>query len=252
MTPNELLEEVKGRFIVLYHDDPAALERLLRQALRKFQDKAGLILSVTTESTAKALPYHTVRRVAVCCDAGRRFIPHTVDLEELAMDADGEPIIPDESSTGTSGTDTFTPPCPTCSAWTVCRVAEKTCPYRNGTAQAAASTRVPDASKGTAKFAVVRLNVSSRHVRPYRIEYFADLANWPGDKEIPGDVPALLADYLEALIAIPNSERARFTAYTTGIPAQDIPALTELKQRVEELETEMEECKALVPSTSWY
>ncbi len=38
MTPSELLEEVKGRFVVLYHDAPEALDRLLRQAMAKFQD----------------------------------------------------------------------------------------------------------------------------------------------------------------------------------------------------------------------
>ena len=43
MTPSQVLEEAKGRFVVLYHDSPEALERLLRQALGKFQDKAGSI-----------------------------------------------------------------------------------------------------------------------------------------------------------------------------------------------------------------
>lgn len=251
MTPNQLLEEVKGRFIVLYHDDPAALERLLRQALRKFQDKAGLILSVTTESTAKALPFSRVRRVAVCCDAGRRFIPHTVEVMELGFDSDGNPVIPDSVKTDSTAAASCEPDCPSCAAWNVCNIAKAACPFHHSSTSSSTKAEA-DPDKGTGKFAVVQLHVSARHVTPYRIEYFADLADWPGDEEIPGDVPALLADYLEALIAVPNSERARFTAYTTGIPAQDIPSLTELKQRIEELETEMEECKALVPSTSWY
>ena len=250
MTPNQLLEEVKGRFIVLYHDDPAALERLLRQALRKFQDKAGLILSVTTSATAKALPFSRVRRVAVCCDAGRRFIPHTVEVMELGFDSEGNPIIPESVRTEATAA-TSEPACPSCAAWNVCNIAKSSCPFLSGSPSSSTQAEA-DPDMGTEKFAVVQLHVSARHVTPYRIEYFADLGNWPGDEDIPGDVPALLADYLEALIAVPNSERARFTAYTTGIPAQDIPSLTELKQRIEELETEMEECKALVPSTSWY
>ena len=44
MTPLELLEEVKGRFVVLYHNNDAALRRLLQQALGKYQDKAGVLL----------------------------------------------------------------------------------------------------------------------------------------------------------------------------------------------------------------
>lgn len=41
MTPTELLEEAKGRFIVLYHDDETSLKNLLKQALGKYQEKAG-------------------------------------------------------------------------------------------------------------------------------------------------------------------------------------------------------------------
>ncbi|WFQ78120.1 hypothetical protein PXH59_00285 (plasmid) [Xenorhabdus sp. SF857] len=47
MTPNALLERVKGQFITLYHDEPEKLEALLIQALNEYQDRAGVIQSIT-------------------------------------------------------------------------------------------------------------------------------------------------------------------------------------------------------------
>lgn len=47
MTPNALLERVKGQFVTLYHDEPDKLEALLIQALNEYQDRAGVIRSVT-------------------------------------------------------------------------------------------------------------------------------------------------------------------------------------------------------------
>ena len=239
MTPNEMLEEARGRFIVLYHDDPAALERLLRQALRKFQDKAGLLLALETSESAAVLP-SDCRHVAVCCDSGRRFMGHSVSVETCPLDADGNPVPkPDGWTDGWTEADGCS--CG-CSEGSACSCVSAKAAY----AAALAS------GNGSEETAVIRLSVLSRHVAPYRIEYFADLFHWDGDADVPGDCAALITDYLEALIAVPNSERARFTAYTTGIPAQDIPPLSELRQRIAELETEMEDSKALVPSTSWY
>lgn len=56
MTPQQLLEEVKGRFIILFHSDESALTALLRQSLGKFQEKAGIIFSVSAESATIPLP----------------------------------------------------------------------------------------------------------------------------------------------------------------------------------------------------
>ncbi|CCO46634.1 PmgC [Vibrio nigripulchritudo SOn1] len=47
MTPNALLERVKGQFVTLYHDEPDKLEALLIQALNEYQDRAGVIRSAT-------------------------------------------------------------------------------------------------------------------------------------------------------------------------------------------------------------
>ncbi|MBE6441323.1 MAG: hypothetical protein E7022_03190 [Desulfovibrio desulfuricans] len=74
MTPAEILEDAKSRFMVLYHDDPDALARLLRQALGKYQDKAGVILEAWQEGTAFKIPQH-FHTVAGCCDTRRRYVP---------------------------------------------------------------------------------------------------------------------------------------------------------------------------------
>lgn len=80
MTPLELLEEVKGRFVVLYHQDDAALRRLLKQALGKYQDKAGVILqSCYPAGTTEADFPDLYLTVAGCQDETGRFIPVFVD-----------------------------------------------------------------------------------------------------------------------------------------------------------------------------
>ena len=86
MTPLELLEEVKGRFIVLYHRDDAALKRLLRQALGKYQDKAGVILQTSYEAGTKEAEIPDLYlTVAACQDEDGRFVPVFVDDENKKL-----------------------------------------------------------------------------------------------------------------------------------------------------------------------
>ena len=95
MTPGELLEEVKGRFVVLYHNNDAALRRLLQQALGKYQDKAGVLLQTrypagTTEAEFPEL-YLTI---AGCHDEMLRHVPVFVD------DIKGRLVFSPETSSG--------------------------------------------------------------------------------------------------------------------------------------------------------
>lgn len=84
MTPHELLEEVKGRFVVLYHDNDAALQRLLRQALGKYQDRAGVLLETKFPAdTVEADLPGLFLSVSVCHDGAFRFVPVAVDGEKL-------------------------------------------------------------------------------------------------------------------------------------------------------------------------
>ena len=58
MTPADILEDVKHRFIVLYHNEDEALIRLLRQSLSKYQEKAGEIANVSSGSSLIDIPPH--------------------------------------------------------------------------------------------------------------------------------------------------------------------------------------------------
>lgn len=208
MTPTEILDEAKRRFIVLYHDNPDDLERLLRQALGKYQDKAGMILEVWSDSPSFSIPAH-FHAVAGCCDAKRRHMSWRMgemDAEETI------PAVFDEE-TGDMVT--------------------------------------PEETVTVQKPAIV-VQVGSKHEAPYCLYYFLDLRHWPADTPIPGDCDALLLDYLEALIAVLNTQRQREAYIMAGMsqPAQELISASELKQRVTELEMMMEDNKALVPPHS--
>jgi hypothetical protein len=55
MTPQQVLDEAKARFVVLYHNDPVKLEMLLRQSLDKFAQKAGVTVTAKVAFTPPAL-----------------------------------------------------------------------------------------------------------------------------------------------------------------------------------------------------
>lgn len=50
MTPNALLEEVKTRFLPLLVNDPDRLSNLLRQSLRTYQDRAGVLRNIDRDA----------------------------------------------------------------------------------------------------------------------------------------------------------------------------------------------------------
>lgn len=186
MTPEQILEEVKSRFMVLYHNDPKALERLLHQALGKFQDKAGVILEAWFEEPVFELPPRFYA-VAGCSDAKRRFIAH-----RLENDSDGKTIL--------------------------------------------------------------KLLPRSKHEAPYCLYYFCSLRGWKMDEELPGDCDVLVSDYLEALIAILNTKKEREAYLQSGMndAAQSLLSEQELRQRLEDIEREMEDNKAIVPPASMF
>lgn len=177
MTPLELLEEVKGRFVVLYHDDEAALLRLLTQALRKYQDKAGVILSGRYPSGTSDAPFpECFLSVAACQDARQRHVCVTEDWENKRL------VFDTQDATG-----------------------------------------------------------------ELTLYWFSHLAAWPPKKNLPYGCVGLVGDYLEALIDIPNTSRARDAYHDINGPVSDLPSLAELKGRLAELELQMEECRAIIP-----
>lgn len=186
MTPAQALAEAKSRFMLLPHDDPEALEKLLRQALGKMEEKAGVLVEVWSETPMFDLPPH-FRSIASCCDTRRRFAPF-----RICHDSIGEPHI--------------------------------------------------------------KLQLYDKHEPPYCLTYFCDLRNWDADEDLPGQCDALLVDYLEALIAVQNTQRQREAYLTTGMQtaAGDLQSTTELKQRIADLEQEMENSKAIIPPASYF
>lgn len=98
------------------------------------------------------------------------------------------------------------------------------------------------------------LQTHSRHQPPFCLSWFCHLRKWDLDTDLPGDCDALLADYLEALIAIPNTKREREAYLQAGMndAAQALPSEQELRQRVADLEKEMEDNKAIIPPASMF
>lgn len=190
MTPNQLLEEVKARPMVLLIDDAEQLKGFLKQALGKFEDKAGVILELWQDEATFHLPPHFLYAVGAC-DSKRR---HVTWRNAKGKDDDGNTID------------------------------------------------------------VVELSPTARSSPPFCLYYLANLRDWPEDENLPRECTSLLADYLEALLALQNCERQYALYLTIGMheAAQNIPSQQELRQRIAELETAMEENKAIVPPASWY
>lgn len=181
MTPQEILDEVIRRFMVLYHNDPEDLKRLLRQALAKYQDKAGYICE-TWYSSAIILPPERLSGIASISDKKKRYVPWHVDMPE----------------------------------------------------------------------GVIVLDVLDKNESPYCLSWFVNLRDWPLDEDLPGDVPTLLADYLEALIAVQNTERQRNAMLITGQQTQDLSSVQDLRQRIRDIEIEMEENKSIIVPASYF
>lgn len=82
MTPRELLDSVKARFVVLLHDEPEKLDALLSQAIGEYQDRAGAIanLMITQEDYQAGgidIPLHFLQLVGAQ-DQGGDY--HEVDI----------------------------------------------------------------------------------------------------------------------------------------------------------------------------
>lgn len=94
MTPVELLDAAKSRFVVLYHRDPTVLGSLLKQALGKFQDKAGVIMKTRLgEGITMPLPDQFLD-VAVAHDARNCFVPTSVEGEAIEFEVNAATVYP--------------------------------------------------------------------------------------------------------------------------------------------------------------
>ncbi len=181
MTPSELLEEAKRKFIVLYHKDETDLNSLLRQALGKFQEKAGALAQMRIESEVEgsiALPSDFLA-LAVAVDSMTRYAECDVNLTDR----------------------TFT-----------------------------------------------IIDVKGEHY-PVTFHYFRNLRDWPLSEDLPPGMTGVLLDYLFALIDYPNTERERAVYAQTGQQV-DLPSRQDLKDRIAQLEEQMEEGRSIsIPMT---
>ncbi|EKO3439471.1 hypothetical protein NTE19_003363 [Vibrio fluvialis] len=178
-TPKDLLEEVKTRFVTLFHNDEVKLKNLLKQAMRTYQDKAGVVKKITIES-----PQLTVS------------IP--ANFDGLVA-----------------------------------------CGNKNG-------SRVPVSVSGD------NFNLSAARASDYplTLSYFVDLKGVDFESyELPSEIESHIADYLEALIRIPNSQREAVVAAAGGFDTSHIPSEADLRARLESLELEMES-QLVLPTVS--
>lgn len=101
MTPTELLDEAKARFIVLYHNDATNLGLLLKQALGKYQEKAGCIgtFRIEEEDEGSKIAPSDFLEICAVLDANTKYVDATVTStstrKEISVEIiDGETEFP--------------------------------------------------------------------------------------------------------------------------------------------------------------
>lgn len=87
--------------------------------------------------------------------------------------------------------------------------------------------------------------------KPYRVYYFVNLRDYDLETALPAESVSLLIDYLTVLLEIPNTNRMREIAATTGLQI-DYPTIDDLQGRKLTLELAMEESQAIIPMATVY
>lgn len=91
-----------------------------------------------------------------------------------------------------------------------------------------------------------------KSVKPYTVSYFVNLRDMGIDSDdLAPEAVGLLRDYLEALIAVPNTARARQIATATGMQAE-YPSDEELRNRKATIELAMEDSQSIIPMMTVY
>ena len=100
--------------------------------------------------------------------------------------------------------------------------------------------------------AITVVEQTGKSVKPYVVNYFVNLRDMDIEQDaLPPETVGPLRDYLEVLIAMPNTARARQIATATGIQAE-YPSDEELRNRKDLLELAMEESQAIIPMATVY
>lgn len=98
----------------------------------------------------------------------------------------------------------------------------------------------------------ILLDTDSRNVSPYSLYYLISLRDWDMERDLPTSCISLVMYHLEALISIPNTERARMAASSTGLSSSEFPSIQDIRARVAEIEMQMEDSKAMLPPICVY
>lgn len=93
----------------------------------------------------------------------------------------------------------------------------------------------------------LELKLSGRETFPIVLTYVESLANVDLDTyQLPDTAVGIMADYLEALINIPNTERIRRVSMAGKIDVSDLPVQSELMDRKAAIEEQMRLSRAIL------
>lgn len=183
MTPNQLLDCVKERFVPLLHNEPLSLNALLCQALTTYQELAGVVAIHNYIEPAEKylLPPHCLTRIGVC-DKDSDFVS-----SEIQQPTDE-----------------------------------------------------------------IKLMLTGHERWPLTLRYLVNLSSVDFDVyDIPALNVGMISDYLELLIAIPNTQRLRRIASAGKLDVSDVPIQSELLAQKALLEEKMRLNRAIVSPFSF-
>lgn len=97
----------------------------------------------------------------------------------------------------------------------------------------------------------IEIDLMGRERWPLRLFYFANLHDTDYDTyQLPADAVGMIEDYLEALIAVQNTDRQRRVEISGKFDASNLPDESTLHQRVTDMEDKMASNRAIVPSAT--
>lgn len=94
MTASELLEAAKSRFVVLYHREDTALEPLLKKALGKYQEKAGVLAKLKVQEGVEVLPPSHLLDIAVVHDIRRVYVSFDIVDGKIQLETTTATVYP--------------------------------------------------------------------------------------------------------------------------------------------------------------